>query len=120
MKHSRIINGERHIWQTENLWRHAQPLKPFTKTIDDIPEVELNCWFNKGAEPTIRNVSSHAKRVIDADLSLPVILNDKGELMDGGHRIAKALLEGNKTILAVQFDPTPPADQVVSVPLPER
>ena len=54
-------------------------------------------------------VGKHAKKIFEADLSFPVILNSEGGLMDGGHRIAKAWIAGETEILAVQFveDPTP-------------
>ena len=31
-----------------------------------------------------------------SDTRLPVIINDDGRLMDGGHRLARALIEGRK------------------------
>lgn len=39
----------------------------------------------------------------------PIILSTSGHVMDGMHRIAKALLQGENHIWAVQFetDPTP-------------
>jgi ParB-like chromosome segregation protein Spo0J len=42
-----------------------------------------------------------------ADLSKPIILNEDGELLDGRHRIMKALLVGHSTIKAVRFDENP-------------
>jgi hypothetical protein len=38
------------------------------------------------------------------DLSHPIILGFDGRVMDGMHRIAKALLLGRETISAVQFE----------------
>jgi hypothetical protein len=53
-----------------------------------------------------------AARINDADLSKPIILNADGSLMDGGHRLCKALLEGRQTILAVRFDVMPTPDEI--------
>ena len=47
----------------------------------------------------------------NAGLSYPIILNQDVELMDGGHRICKALVNGQSSILAVRFDPTPEPDE---------
>jgi hypothetical protein len=43
-----------------------------------------------------------------ADLQYPIILSSDGRVMDGMHRVAKALLEGHATIRAVQFVTDPP------------
>ena len=37
----------------------------------------------------------HCKRVKDCNLEYPIILDDFGQICDGWHRIAKAVLEGN-------------------------
>jgi hypothetical protein len=56
-------------------------------------------------------VAPEMKRVMDADLSYPVILHPDGWLMDGFHRVARALREGRDIIPAVRFTaealPTP-------------
>ena len=44
------------------------------------------------------------------DLSYPIILSSDGRVMDGMHRVAKALFEGRKTIEAVQFNQDPEPD----------
>jgi ParB-like chromosome segregation protein Spo0J len=52
------------------------------------------------------------ERVIDADLSYPILIHPTGWLMDGYHRVARALMEGRKTLPAVQFtdDTLPPGN----------
>ena len=49
---------------------------------------------------------------MDADMSYPIIMDDEGFIMDGWHRVAKALLEGRETIKAVRFENTPAPDYV--------
>jgi hypothetical protein len=41
---------------------------------------------------------THMKAVNDADLEKPIILDEDGELMDGRHRMMKAMLTGAETI----------------------
>ena len=50
------------------------------------------------------------KRVQETDLDHPLILDEEGFIMDGWHRVAKALLEGRETIKAVRFETTPAPD----------
>ena len=46
----------------------------------------------------------------EVDLDYPIILCADGHLMDGMHRVAKALYEGRKNIKAVRFEVTPEPD----------
>lgn len=62
---------------------------------------------------TLRQMVMHMKAVNDANLNCPIILDDEGDVMDGRHRIMKALLLGKKTIKAVRFEKNPPPCEVV-------
>jgi hypothetical protein len=99
-----------YIWDVERLWELARSLKPFDVSIEDLFEIDRDCWFCDVKPATIRNVALHAKRIYEADLSYPIILNADGALMDGGHRIAKALLLGMTSISAVRFEQMPLPD----------
>jgi hypothetical protein len=54
----------------------------------------------------------HCRLISSADLSYPVILDNSGRVMDGMHRVCKALLQGIDTVAAVQFDVDPEPDYV--------
>jgi hypothetical protein len=84
-----------------------------TVAIADIPEFEQDCWFGAAHLPTCRAVAEHAKRIQFADLNYPIILSADGGLMDGGHRIAKAWLNGEVEIRAVRFPRDPEPDYVI-------
>ena len=43
-------------------------------------------------------------------MAYPIILGDDGRVMDGMHRVARALLEGRVSIQAVQFEEIPEPD----------
>lgn len=115
-KHSRIIAGNRVVWHTERLWELARDLPVKLVALDDLPELDRDCWFGTAHVPTIRTVAKHARRIRDADRSYPIILSADGGLMDGGHRLAKAWLEGATEIRAVQFAVDPEPDQVIPLP----
>jgi hypothetical protein len=75
-----------------------------------IAEVDSPYWFNRSDQlPTVRNIVEHIRLIEEVDLSYPIILAADGRVMDGMHRIARSLLEGRSTILAVRFaaDPEP-------------
>lgn len=56
---------------------------------------------------TLREMVMHMKAVTDADLSKPIIFDEDGDIMDGRHRLMKAMLIGAETIKAVRFDENP-------------
>jgi len=64
----------------------------------------VNYWYEK---LRLREMVSHMKAVNEADLCFPIILDEDGDIMDGRHRVMKAMLEGRESILAVRFDKNP-------------
>lgn len=111
-KHSRTVPGGRGYWRTQRLWALAAGLPVKQVPLSDIPEFDLDCWFQGRHTPSIREVAGHARRIFNAELSYPVILNAEGQLMDGAHRLAKAWLEGATHIAAVRFIETPEPDWI--------
>lgn len=108
--HSHPVGGEVHAWDVERLWRLAEGIAPRMVPMRELAAIlDQDCWFC-GETPTIRRVADHAKRIADADLSKPVLLAADGRVMDGGHRIARAYLEGREDVLAVRFPETPAPD----------
>ena len=115
-KHSRPAPGGRHVWYTQRLWRLAEGLPVKSVPLESIAEFDQNCWFDAAHPPTCRAVAAHARRIMEADLSRPVILSADGRLMDGGHRVAKAWLLGMKEVPAVRFEVDPEPDEVRAEP----
>ncbi len=58
-------------------------------------------------EMNLRTFVMHMTAVLDADLDYPIILDECGGLLDGRHRVMKALYEGRPTIKAVRFETNP-------------
>jgi hypothetical protein len=73
-------------------------------------------WCGEGEPLTWRSLLEHVKLMDEADLSFPIILSASGAVMDGRHRIAKALREGRAEVEAVQFDEDPEPDHVGRAP----
>lgn len=110
--HARRIKGEWWVWDVEELWVLAKDLTPGTIAVKKLVDLDENIWFHGDDEPTLRRVVKHCKRILDADLSYPIILCPKGEIMDGCHRVAKCLLEGIETIAYVQFEQLPEPTEI--------
>lgn len=69
-------------------------------------------WFGTDEAPTWAALVEHIKLIEAVDLSYPIILSADGTVMDGMHRVAKALLAGQADIEAVQFVEDPPPDHL--------
>jgi hypothetical protein len=113
--HGTVRDGKRLVWYTERLWSQARTLEPFDIELSSIRELDQDCWFGPGSsgrKPTLREVARHCERINSANLEWPIILNADGSLMDGGHRVCKALLDGRSTIRAVRFGVMPDPDEV--------
>lgn len=95
-------NLGQYSWRVPMLIQFAQTLP-----VMDIPLDHLHVYQTYD-RLTLREMVMHMKAVHDANLDCPIILDEDGELMDGRHRIMKAMLEGRKTIKAVRFDENPP------------
>ena len=105
---------DRIVTLTENFKRHRVKL-------DSIQEIDETIWFgDKNSKPTCRAIVEHMRLIEETDLGYPIILSSDGRVMDGMHRVAKALLEGQETIEAVKFrqDPEPDYEDVHPDDLP--
>lgn len=99
----------RHKWCVARLFELTRSLP-----VMEVPLAHLNVYYTY-SKLTLREMVMHMKAVQTADLKFPIILDEDGELMDGRHRIMRAMLEGRDTIKAVRFDENPRPDKVDSV-----
>jgi len=72
--------------------------------LDAIEDLDTAYWFDGSAErPTVRKVVEHTRLILEADLTYPILFGHDGRVMDGMHRVARALIEGRVEIDAVRF-----------------
>ena len=105
--------GERGLdaWDVDRLIRLSAELPVVDVPIEAIWELDTPYWSLPGGGPTtVSEVITHMRLVRDVDPAYPVILGSDGRVMDGMHRIARAVLEGRTTIRAVRFVVHPEPD----------
>ena len=61
----------------------------------------------------IVNLRDHLHRMDEADTDWPLILSAEGDLMDGRHRLSKALADDHERIRVQRFKKTPPPTDIV-------
>lgn len=91
-------------WDVDRLIELGRNLSTERVSVEAIGEIDTEYWFDGSTEvPTVRKVVEHAKLIAEVDPSVPIILGHDGRVMDGMHRIARALLEGRRELDAVRF-----------------
>jgi hypothetical protein len=91
-------------WDVDRLIVLSRDLPVEPVPVDSIEEIDTSYWFDGSAEvPTVRKVVEHCKLIAEVDLAYPIILGRDGRVMDGMHRIARAMLDGRSEIDAVRF-----------------
>jgi hypothetical protein len=97
-------SGAEQIWEVEDLWEASKNLPVVSVEIASLEEMsDPDYWITKA--PDDPSIEDEMPRVLEADLSYPVILHPAGWMMDGYHRVYKALLRGDTHIRAVKFTP---------------
>ena len=111
--HFRPAEGETLIWDVDRLVALSGTLPRKRVTLSAIRELDEVYWFRDEEDPpTCRAVVEHVKLIRAADLAFPIILSADGRVMDGMHRVLRALWEGREDIEAVQFERDPAPDYV--------
>ena len=99
-------------WDVDNLIALTGDLPVEHIRPADIEEVDSVYWFDDSQHPTVRSVVEHCRLIHEVDTSYPIILGPDGRVMDGMHRIARALLDQQDVIPAVRLRQVPPPDYV--------
>jgi len=98
-------------WDVHRLIELTSSLSPIDIPLSDIKELNEPFWFGpEGDIPTCRRIAEHAKLIEETDLSYPIIVDPENRVMDGMHRICKALNQDLKTIKAYKLPLLPEPD----------
>ena len=100
-----FIDGKK-IWFVQRLIEKTKDLE-----VQTMPLSALNIYNLYPIIESMNDFVCHIQKVNDANLKYPIILDQDGYVMDGRHRIAKAILNGETEIKYVRFDETPPPDK---------
>jgi hypothetical protein len=97
-------------WDVRRLVRLSRELPVQAVPLAQLVELDSEHWYGHGnIRPTVRSIVEHCQLMLAAELAYPIILDSAGRVMDGMHRVSKALMQGHTHINAVQFgqDPAP-------------
>ena len=98
-------------WDVRRLIKLTSELAMKNIKIAEIAELDENHWYTHEV-PSCRSIIEHCDLIQNADLSHPIILDPKGRVMDGMHRVCQAAMKGVAELPAVQFESDPEPDYV--------
>jgi hypothetical protein len=100
-------------WSVRRLIELSRGLIPEQVPLTIIRELDEPFWNGGKEHPLIcGEIAEHARLISESDLSFPIILSSDGRVMDGMHRVCKALNLGMETIAAVRFTHDPDPDYI--------
>ena len=102
--------GRMDAWDVDHLIGLVADLPVEEVALCDLPEIDSEYWFDEWERPTVRKVIEHLRLVGEVDPSYPIILGPDNRVMDGMHRVARALLDGRRAITARRFRELPEPD----------
>lgn len=100
-------------WDIRRLIELTRDLPVEQVQLADIAELDETHWYeHEGDSPTCRSLLQHMQLIDEVDVSFPIILDRDGRVMDGMHRVCRAIREGKVKVPAVRFATTPEPDFV--------
>ena len=114
-RYAQTRSGVRTVWNVERIWALAEELPAVEVDIEQIRGLDEVTWFSDLSQPTTRAVVEHCRRILQCDLSYPVILTEDWCVFDGMHRVARHLLDGKRRIVVKRFPTNPEPDETSSV-----
>ncbi len=98
-------------WDVRKLIAQTAGFEAEEIPLSDIRELDEAFWYHpEGDPPTCRSVAQHAKLIAEADLAHPILIDPDGRVLDGMHRVCKALLLGMEAIPARRLQHLPEPD----------
>jgi hypothetical protein len=103
-EYSRVYKNTRYYYDVPSLIQFGKDkgYKIFTLDLKGVDLSKL-MW---GIE-NMKDIAYHMKRVLDSDLSIPILIDDQGCVCDGWHRVIKAIVTGKDNIKAIRFEEMP-------------
>jgi hypothetical protein len=99
-------------WDVDRLVALTRDFPVLHVPLSDIREIGEPFSSKSDETASWRSMVEHIRLIQTADLRFPIILSSDGRVMDGMHRVVKALLDGHATIDAVRFTADPEPDYI--------
>lgn len=100
-------NDGQNIYHVFKLIHHSKKYKEF-----DLPLCSIDMSFSPWSDlKDVISICEHFKRINESNTKYPILLDSKGYICDGWHRVCKAIILGKKTIKAIRLETMPIPDR---------
>lgn len=112
MPNFKTFSDETHIYSVDMMMAYVNTHKLQTVPFDleeNHWQIEQPVWGDYSPadvlkHPEKKKYIDNIRRIKDADLSYPIFVTSKGQIIDGYHRVLRALKDGKKTMKSYVFD----------------
>jgi hypothetical protein len=97
-------------WNLNNIWELSKDIKPKQILVSELWDERYKaawCWQHENEVINNDFFLHHMNRVLNSDLTYPIILSEENLIFDGVHRLMKAKFLGLTYITYVQFEKDP-------------
>ncbi len=109
--HFRRSGEDMLIWDVDRLITMSEKIETTKLHLDQIKSIDENYWFQNDDDiPSVREIVGHLNLMEKSDLSYPILITKDGRVIDGMHRVLKALIQKEKHIKAKVFNELPEPD----------
>ena len=102
-------------WNLDDIWALSENLPVSKINVSELWDTRYSkvfCWQLHGEEMTNEFFLHHLERVLNADLSYPIILSEENYILDGVHRLMKCKHLGIEKINYVKFTKDPLSNEL--------
>lgn len=98
--------GDGKSWSVARLIKLSEEFPEY-----EVPVFTFSTWLWPWEDDlSLDSFINHAYRVQNADLSIPILISPSGAIIDGMHRLCKAILEKKETVKVKYFKELPRPD----------
>ncbi|MBW8001687.1 MAG: hypothetical protein FVQ80_06655 [Planctomycetes bacterium] len=94
-----FVGEDGNVWRASSLIKASKDFVVFSFDVSSVDQSEILRW----KLVNLHDYLNHSRRVYDANLTTPIILRSDGYIMNGWHRVIKALYLKVKYLPAKQF-----------------
>jgi hypothetical protein len=113
MPNFKTYSDEKYIYSVDMMMAYVNTHKLPVQKInikDNLWQIEQSVWGDYSPadvlkRPTLKKYADNIQRIRESDLSYPIFMTSKHQIIDGYHRFLKAVEKGDTTIKAYLFEP---------------
>lgn len=104
-------------WEDKTLWQAAEGKPCIELSVSELADMSFDGWNTQ----TLADVARETRSIIKADMNYPILVTPEHRIMDGCHRVVKAVIYRQTSIKAIILDvsdkdfPKPDYDEQLAV-----